>query len=97
MSLSVFSVFPGRLAVSPVEAGAAAFGWAAKTSRNRLLAGTYPFPVVTVGGVRVVRLADVETVLAGASTSEPSPQPPQLKRKPGRPRKVEMEVRHDAP
>lgn len=95
MSFSVSTVFPGRVAVSPVELGAAAFGWAAKTTRNRLLAGTYPFPVVTVGGVRVVRLVDVETVLAGASTSEPAPQPPQLKRKPGRPRKM-MEVQHDA-
>lgn len=94
MSFSVFSVFPGRLAVSPVEAGAAAFGWAAKTSRNRLLAGTYPFPVVMLAGVRVVRLADVEMVLAGASPLAAVPPPPQ--RKPGRPRKM-MEVHHDAP
>lgn len=95
MSFSIFSVFPGRVAVSPVEAGAAAFGWAAKTTRNRLLAGTYPFRVVTLGGLRVVRLADVEMALAGASPSDPAPQPLQLKRGPGRPRKVE--VHHDAP
>lgn len=95
MSFSVFSVFPGRLAVSPVEAGGAAFGWAPKTTRNRLLAGTFPFPVVTIAGLRVVRLADVEMALAGAPPSEPAPQPVRLKRKPGRPRKM-MEVQHDA-
>lgn len=89
----VSDVFPGRIAVSPVEAGGAAFGWAPKTTRNRLLAGTFPFPVITLAGVRVVRLADVERALAGAPPSNPAPQPPPLKRKPGRPRKVH----HDAP
>lgn len=92
--MSLSDVFRGRVAISPVEAGGAVFGWAPKTTRNRLLAGTFPFPVITLGGVRVVRLADLEMALAGASPPGPVPQPPQLKRKPGRPRKVE--VHHDA-
>lgn len=89
MYFSVLSVFPGRVAVSPVEIGAAVFGWAPKTTRNRLLTGTFPFRVITIAGVRVVRLADVEVALSGVSPSDVSSQPPQLKRKPGRPRKME--------
>jgi hypothetical protein len=88
MSQSVFDVFPGRVAVTPAEAGHAVFGWTAKTVRNRLLAASFPFPVVTLAGRRVVRLADLENALVGASAPTKQDPPPQLKRKPGRPRKM---------
>lgn len=89
MTFSISDVFPGRVAVTPVEAGAAVFGWAEKTTRNRLLNGSFPFPVISLGGRRVVRLADLELALAGAPRPEQNVQPPQLKRGRGRPRKLE--------
>lgn len=84
------SVFPGRVAVSPAEAGKAVFGWSAKTTANRLLAGTFPLPVVELGGKRVCRLVDLERVFSGsAQSSEPSPVKQQVvKRGRGRPRKM---------
>lgn len=82
-------VFPGRVAVSPAEAGAAVFGWAEKTAKNRVVLGTFPFPIVDLLGRRVVLLADLETALAGAPTAAKRADPVQLKRSRGRPRKVQ--------
>lgn len=88
MAFTIIDVFPGRVAVTPAEAGAAVFGWAAKTTRNRLLACTFPFPVVSIGGRRMVRLADLELILGGAGHT-PEEQPRKEKRGRGRPRKLE--------
>lgn len=88
--MSFSSVFPGRVAVSPAEAAKAVFGWSPKTTANRLLAGTFPLPVVTLGGKRVCRLVDLELVFSGSAPSNAaSPVEQQVvKRGRGRPRKT---------
>lgn len=89
--MSFSSVFPGRVAVSPAEAAKAVFGWSPKTTANRLLAGTFPLPVVVLGGKRVCRLVDLELVFSGSapSSDHPSPVKQQVARRGrGRPRKM---------
>lgn len=90
--MSFYSVFPGRVAVSPAEAGKAVFGWSPKTTANRLQEGNFPLPVVTLGGKRVCRLEDLERAFAGVS-AEPAAaiKPPIAKRGRGRPRKMAKE------
>lgn len=62
---------------TPVEAGAQFIGWAAKTSRNKLTQGKYPFPVRCIGGRKIVLLVDVEAVLLSAPiVAGPEPLPP---------------------
>ncbi len=93
--MSSFSfLFPGRVAVSPAEAGKAVFGWSPKTTANRLLEGKFPLPVVTLGGKRVCRLDDLEMLLAGKPASGPVSQTavaPVVTRGRGRPRKMARE------
>lgn len=88
--MSFSSVFPGRVAVSPAEAAKAVFGWSPKTTANRLLAGTFPLPVVTLGGKRVCRLVDLERVFSGSAPSNAATPGDQqvAKRGRGRPRKM---------
>lgn len=88
--MSFSSVFPGRVAVSPAEAGKAVFGWSPKTTANRLQEGKFPFPVVTLGGKRVCRLGDLEMLLAGkpAGPVSPAAVAPVVTRGRGRPRKL---------
>ena len=86
--MSFSSVFPGRVAVSPAEAGKAVFGWSAKTTANRLLAGTFPLPVVTLGGKRVCRLVDLELVFSGSAPTNAPVEQQVAKRGRGRPRKM---------
>jgi hypothetical protein len=89
--MSFSDVFPGRVAVSPAEAGRAVFGWSAKTTANRLLEGRFPLPVITLGGKRVCRLEDLAMVLA-AEFVAPAPAfavVPAPKRRRGRPSKLE--------
>lgn len=88
---SVFSAYPGRVALTPAEAGAAVFGWCGKTVANRLHAGTFPLPLVTVGGKQVVPLS-VLAELLGETPPAPLVAPVQLvngpsRRQRGRPRK----------
>lgn len=91
--MSFSTVFPGRVAVSPAEAGKAVFGWSPKTTANRLLEGKFPLPVVTLAGKRVCRLADLEMVLAGDSAAPipPVAATPEPTRGRGRPRKMARE------
>lgn len=91
--MQLSSVFPGRVAVTPAELGAAVFGWSSKTVQNRLLRGAFPFPTVTLGGKRVCLLAAVEVALAGAAPLAPPAPSPAFdaaapKRGRGRPRKM---------
>lgn len=60
---------------TPAEAGARFLGWADKTSRNKLTAGTYPFPVRLVAGKKVVLLSDVEAILTAAPVVAGAPLP----------------------
>ncbi len=94
---SVFSIFPGRVALSPVEAGAAAFGWSSATTRYRLCRGTFPLPVTEIGGKKVVTLAALAVALgeqepapvvaAPAAPAVVTPAAP-ARRGRGRPRKI---------
>lgn len=91
MSISLREMFPGRIAVSPVEAGMSVFGWSAQTVRNRLTKNTFPFLVTEVAGKRVVLLSEVEAKL-NLSAEQPAPiekPAPLARRRPGRPRKGE--------
>lgn len=92
MSFStVFSVFPGRVAVTPTEAAGAVFGWCAKTVRNRLYAGTFPLPLTRVGNKQVVRLVDLAAALGEDVSDLPGPAPAvvvPVSRGRGRPRKA---------
>lgn len=97
--MSFSSVFPGRVAISPVEAGRAAFGWSPKTTANRLLAGTFPLPIVGIGNRRVCRVSDLDSLFAFPAASAEAVAAP-AKRGRGRPRKTAScaaaagEVRH---
>lgn len=86
----VFSLFPGRVSLTPAEAGAAAFGWTSKTVRNRLLAGTFPLPLVEVGSKKVVPLTALAAALGEdepvPAAALPAAAPAQRGR--GRPRKI---------
>lgn len=95
-SLSVFDAFPGRVAISPVEAGFAACSWSAKTTRNRLTAGTFPFRITLLGGKKVVLLADLAQALGEAVVPQRQEQPERLRRgrKPRPAIQPDREVRH---
>lgn len=89
--LFLSEIFPGRIAVSPAEAGMAVFGWSPQTCRNRLAKNIFPFSVTKVGGKRVVLLAEIEAKLGlsvgqHGATENPAPL---ARRRPGRPRKEE--------
>lgn len=59
------SVFPGRVMLTPAEAGHAAFGWATQTARDALYKKTFPIPLVVVppSGKKMVRIDDLADFL----------------------------------
>lgn len=86
--MSIYQVFPGRVAITPPEAGAIVFGWKASTSYNHIYKGTFPFPLTEIGGKKVVTLAVIAEAL-GETKPVDVALDPQNRRKPGRPRKME--------
>jgi hypothetical protein len=85
--MSIYQVFPGRVAVTPPEAGAVVFGWKASTSYNHIYMGTFPFPVTEIGGRKVVTLAAIAEAL-GETQQVDVAIATSNRRKPGRPRKM---------
>lgn len=55
--------FPGRLGLSPSEAGHAVFGWARKTTANKISQKSFPFVIHELGGSRIVLLTEIARVL----------------------------------
>lgn len=89
--MSFAETFSGRVLVSPAEAGAALFGWRAGTAHNRVFSGTFPLPLVEIGGKKMVRVSDIAAAIgeAPAVSVEPLTQPVAPRRR-GRPRKMEV-------
>lgn len=54
----IYELFPDRALVG-LKAGAAAVGWAEKTARNMLSAGTFPVKTVRVGHMRLIIVDDL--------------------------------------
>jgi hypothetical protein len=48
-----------HLFLTPAEAGELAFGWKAQTCYNLIAKGSFPFPVVEIGGKKLVRYSDM--------------------------------------
>lgn len=86
--MSVTETFCGRVLVSPAEAGAALFGWRAGTAHNRVFSGTFPLPLVEIGGKKMVRVSDIAAAIGEVPPvpAEPVAQPT-ARRGRGRPRK----------
>ncbi len=87
--MSIYQVFPGRVAVTPPEAGATVFGWEASTCYNHIYKKTFPFPITEIGGKKVVTLAAIAEAL-GETRQVDVALATQNRRKPGRPRKIEQ-------
>jgi len=85
-NVNVSEVFSGRLLVTPVEAGAALFGWKPATAHNRVFAGSFPLPLVEIGGKKMVRVSDIAAAVGEVPPSAPVAHPAQVKRGRGRPR-----------
>lgn len=88
--MTVFDLFRGRACVSPAEAGTAIFGWQPSTCYNRIFAGTFPLPLVEIGGKKMVRVSDIAVALGEPPTQTPAANVsvPETRRSRGRPRKV---------
>lgn len=87
--MTLHETFGGRILVSPAEAGAALFGWRAGTAHNRVFAGTFPLPLVEIGGKKMVRIADIAAAIGEPLPASSSPATTQEKRRGrGRPRKL---------
>lgn len=54
----IYELFPDRALVG-LKPGAAAVGWAVKTARNMLCAGTFPIKTVRVGHKRLIVVDDL--------------------------------------
>lgn len=89
--MSIFEIFPGRACVTPAEAGAAVFGWRPATVYDHLLRGTFPLPLISVGKKRVVRVGDIAAALGEAQPAPAVVAPTSSRRRPGRPRKMEVQ------
>lgn len=63
---------------------AALLGISNKTIRNQICRGSFPLPVVKIGGRSLIRLADIHSFVANPVVAAPDP----AKRGRGRPRKI---------
>ena len=61
-------------------------GISPKTIRNQTSAGTFPIPVLKIGGRRLLRLADIHSFVSAPAAVTPDPAP--VKHGRGRPRKI---------
>ena len=73
-----------KLLITPVEAGKS-IGLSAGSTYNKLSAGTFPIPIVTIGGRKMVRVRDLERTIDELPEIAPKPK----KRGRGAPTKAE--------
>ena len=69
-----------------VDAAAHLLGISPKTIRNRSSTGSFPLPIVKLGGRSLLRLADIHAFVCGGD-APPTSAPVNKKRGRGRPRK----------
>lgn len=92
----VAAAFPAQGLIPAVRAGAF-IGFAESTTYNRLSAGTFPLPVVKLGGKLVmVRAVDLARFIESAAEAAQVPQIALPKRRRGRPTNAERAARERA-
>lgn len=86
--MTLSEIFGCRILVSPAEAGAVLFGWRPATAHNRVFVGTFPLPLIELGGKKMVRVSDIAAAI-GEAESQALGQLP-IARGRGRPRKMNV-------
>jgi len=64
--MNLAKLFPGRIAVTPQEAGLAVFGQSRQTTNNQLHQHRFKLPVTLLGQKRVVLVEDLQLLIDSA-------------------------------
>lgn len=75
--------------LSPKIVGNQVFGWSPQTSYNKIFNETFPFPLYLIGGLKMVKVSDIQQVIDSIKPVESTKIAPEKEpKKRGRPTKA---------